>query len=93
MLKPSAQQLAQLIISKIRDLAEDGELSDVKPNEELGYTCESVFGFHPTEVQGIHTHKIGVGDGVWFRLKDGRVISGLRGESDQNPVLYDTVQN
>ncbi len=91
MLKPEPMQLAQIINNKIRDLYEDGELSDIEQDEAFGYTCEAVFGFSPNEVEGIHTHKTGIGDGVWFRLKDGRVISGFREESDPNPNLYDAV--
>ena len=93
MIKPELDILAKIIINQIRTLHEEGFLDDVEPNEGLGYTCEIVFGFSPSEIEGIHTHKIGVGDGVWFRLKDGRVIGGDREESDPDPALYDTVAN
>ena len=93
MIKPDSYTLSKIITGKIRDLHEEGELATLPPDEHLGYTCEAVFGFHPDEIAGVHSHKIGVGDGLWFRLKDGRVISGYREESDPNPALYDTVGN
>ena len=92
-MQPEPHTLAKIIINQIRTLHEEGFLDDVEPDGDLGYTCESVFGFGPSEIEGVHTHKIGVGDGVWFRLKDGRVIGGDREESDPDPALYDTVAN
>ena len=74
-------------------LHEEGELSHIDPDPVLGFTCQTVFGFDPNDVDGIHTHKIGVGDGVWFRLKDQRVIDSSGELDDPNPDLYDTVNN
>lgn len=93
MLKPEPAILARILIEKICELYEEGELAGIAPDADLGYTCEAVFGFAPADVLGVHTHKTGAGDGLWFRLKDGRVISALREESDPDPALYDTVAN
>ena len=57
------------------------------------YTCKDILGFDPYEVATVHTHKIGHGDGVFFRLKDGRVVNAGGEEEDSNPALYDTVEN
>lgn len=93
MLRPDPDRLAKIINNQILALHEDGELADITPDPDLGYTCEIVFGFTPDQIEGVHTHKIGVGDGVWFRLKDGRVITGSGEEDDSDPALYDTVDN
>ena len=47
------------------------------------------FPFLPSEVSTIHTHKDGIGDGVWFRLADGRVFNRFAEEQDRRPTLYD----
>lgn len=36
------------------------------------------FPFGPDDVAEVHTHKDGIGDGVWFRLADGRVFNASR---------------
>jgi hypothetical protein len=37
-------------------------------------TPEEFFGFKAADVIDLHFHKRGFGGGVWYRLKDGRVI-------------------
>ena len=37
-------------------------------------TPEEFYGFRPKDVVEMHFHKHGFGRGVWYRLKDGRVI-------------------
>jgi len=87
MMKPDIQTLARIMVSCLQNMAEEGDLPP-------GYhSFEDVFGFSADDIDGIHTHKTGVGDGVWFRLKDGRVISAHAEESEANPALYDTVSN
>ncbi len=38
---------------------------------------EEFYGFQPDDVIEMHFHRHGVGRGVWYRLKDGRVIDAL----------------
>ena len=40
------------------------------------------FGFRPEDVACIHFRKTGVGEGVWFRLRDGRVFNRYGGVDD-----------
>ena len=87
MLKPDIHTLSRIMTGSLQNMAEDGELP---PGD---HSFEDVFGFSAGDIDGIHTHKTGVGDGVWFRLKDGRVISALAEESDADPALYDTAGN
>lgn len=47
------------------------------------------FPFSPSEVAGTHTRKTGKGEGVWFRLKDGRVFSQWGHPAPHDPKLYD----
>ena len=56
-----------------------------------GKTCEALdpeqfYGFRPADVVEIHFYKQGFGKGLWYRLKDGRVISALGKPS--NPERY-----
>lgn len=58
------------------------------------HSPEEFFGFSPQDMQSIHFHKQGTGEGAWFRLKDGRVIDKLaqaRNTSvgSQMPLLHD----
>jgi hypothetical protein len=40
-------------------------------------TPQEFYGFQPEDVAELHFHQHGVGRGVWYRLKDGRVIDAL----------------
>lgn len=86
MLKPPPEQLAQVIQRQLRQCWEQGFM---KPNED-GHLVPP---FPPADIVGLHTHKLGVGDGVWFRLEDGRVFNGFFELDDTDPALYDTVDN
>jgi len=57
-------------------------------NDDTAY-IKQFFGFLPQDVEGIHTHKDGEGDGVWFRLKDGRVFDKQGRPWSANHALYD----
>src|SRR3712207_3313387 len=63
MLKPDITQLARIMVQTLQNMAEEGELP---PGD---HRFEDVFGFGADDIEGIHTHKTGHGDGVWFRLK------------------------
>ena len=49
------------------------------------------YGFDPQEVAEIHFEQQGGGSGLWFRLKNGRVIDSRVKPCDPNPALYDSV--
>jgi hypothetical protein len=59
----------------------------------LGFTTasspEEYFGFNHLHVKTVHTHKNGFGEGVWFRLRDGRVIDQVAMPDDPDPLAYD----
>jgi hypothetical protein len=57
-------------------------------NDDAAY-IKQFFGFLPQDVEGIHTHRDDEGDGVWFRLKDGRVFDRHGRPSSANHALYD----
>ena len=40
-------------------------------------TCREFYGFRASDVIMMHLQKQGSGSGLWFRLKDGRVIDAL----------------
>ena len=52
-------------------------------------TPEDFFGFHHTQVETVHFHKQGVGSGIWFRLRCGRVIDEMSAATCRDPGLYD----
>ncbi|HEV8414156.1 MAG TPA: hypothetical protein VGQ49_11215 [Bryobacteraceae bacterium] len=52
-------------------------------------TPEDFFGFSHRQVAGIHFHKAGVGSGLWFRLRCGRVIDEAAMPARSDPDLYD----
>lgn len=52
-------------------------------------TPEEFFGFHHGEVRTVHFHKKGVGYGVWFRLKCGRVVDEVARACRRDPEVYD----
>lgn len=49
------------------------------------------YGFDPEDVVEIHFDKQDDGDGLWFRLKSGRVIDARGKPCDPNPSLYMTL--
>ncbi len=52
-------------------------------------TPEDYFGFRHREVAEVHFHKQGVGPGLWFRLRCGRVVDEVANPACRNPELYD----
>ncbi|MBN8948947.1 MAG: hypothetical protein J0H94_21150 [Rhizobiales bacterium] len=71
----------------ITDLYEEGEI------EDAAITTSEFYGFSPEDVETIHFHKNGAGDGVWFRLKNGLVFDKAAEPCDPDPSLYDTTAN
>lgn len=59
----------------------------------LGWTeaasKEDFYGFAAADVVLVHGHKQGRGAGVFFRLRDGRVIDTEAREHDPDPGWYD----
>lgn len=49
---------------------------------------EQFYGFRPEDVIEMHFHKQGFGRGVWYRLKDGRVIDALGRKSEPERNWY-----
>jgi hypothetical protein len=50
---------------------------------------EEYFGFTCRDVVKVHLHKQGVGTGVWFRLRCGRVVDEVARACRRDPALYD----
>ena len=50
---------------------------------------EEFYGFRASDIVDFHTHMIGFGDSVFFRLRDGRVFDTLAREYNPDPTLYD----
>ena len=50
---------------------------------------EEFFGFHYRQVEAVHFLKRGVGSGIWFRLRCGRVVNEMAAPTCRDPGLYD----
>jgi hypothetical protein len=51
-------------------------------------TPEAFYGFRALDVSEMYFHKAGVGRGLWYRLKDGRVFDGQGRRSSRRRALY-----
>lgn len=51
-------------------------------------TPEELYGFRALDVSQMHFYKAGVGRGVWYRLKDGRVFDSLGRPSRRDRISY-----
>lgn len=65
-----------IVIEHIQRLLEAGQLAEIEPDREYGYTCRAVFGVLISEIAAIREETAGGRELVWFHLNDGRVISG-----------------
>ena len=61
--------------------------------KELGLTQaankKEFYGFEGSDVVLVHEHKQGVGPGLYFRLRDGRVIDVAGEPHNPHPIWYD----
>jgi hypothetical protein len=59
----------------------------------LGHTTastpEEYYGFHHSQVEQVHFRKAGHGEGLWFRLRCGRVVDEVAMAACPDPDLYD----
>jgi hypothetical protein len=49
---------------------------------------EEFYGFRAEDVSEMHFHKHGIGRGVWYRIKDGRVIDAVGKPSEPDRIWY-----
>jgi len=87
MLKLTVPDITRLMYRAIEQMQ---KTRAVLIDDELALDRNAVFPFQPTDVEGIHTHKTDDGDGVWFRLKDGRVFTKYGQPAPYDHALYDT---
>jgi hypothetical protein len=65
-----------IVTERIQRLLDAGQLAEVEPHREYGYTCRAVFGVLATEIAAIRDEDAGGRQLLWFHLNDGRMISG-----------------
>jgi hypothetical protein len=70
----------------LRDLCRENGV-EFDPGD--GSDLSAYFPFAPADVAAIHTSKHGAGNGLWFRLHDGRVFDKGGLPADDDPALYD----
>lgn len=87
------QRISTLLMTTIYELYQKGKVDFATLHPDLSHTCKNVFGVGPEAVAGVHTRRHGTSDGIWFRLKDGRVLDETGDECAADPALYDTVDN
>ena len=51
-------------------------------------TPEELYGFRALDVSELHFYKAGFGRGLWYRLKDGRVLDSLGRPSRRDRISY-----
>jgi len=90
MLKPDLSSIEALMKRSASKMVGLATISAKSKDEDAAY-IKQLFGFLPQDVEGIHTRKEGEGEGVWFRLKDGRVFNKFGKPSSPNHALYDKV--
>jgi hypothetical protein len=65
--------------------------------KSLGLTAATTswefYGFRPTEIETIHFSKRGTGQGVWFRLRDGRVFDVFAWPDETDPSFYEVTMD
>ena len=83
-------KIARVLNNCLIDLYEEGI---IQPDSNGDLKPEQVYPFRPDEIEGVHTHQIGHGDGVFIRLKNGRVFNKYGEEEEADLALYDTVEN
>jgi hypothetical protein len=52
-------------------------------------TKEQFYGFAASDVLTFHSHKQGLGAGLYYRLRDGRVVDAGGRPHDPDPIWYD----
>jgi hypothetical protein len=84
--------IARVLQNVLRDRYQDG---DIEPDAN-GYLLPSMlYPWHESQLMGVHMHRKGFGDGVYFRLKDGSVWNAY-GEPCTGEIgldQFDTVAN
>jgi hypothetical protein len=65
-----------IVTERIRHLVEAGQLAEVEPDRQYGYTCPAVFGVSIDDIAAIRDEDAGGRQLLWFHLNDGRVVSG-----------------
>jgi len=71
------------------DLMRTHHRQGVLLGQTMASTPEEYFGFHHRQVETVHLHKQGVGSGIWFRLRCGRVVNEVATPTCGDPDLYD----
>ena len=65
-----------IVTERIQRLWEAGNLAEIEPDREYGYTSRIVFGVLISEIAAIRDENAGGRELLWFHLNDGRMICG-----------------
>ena len=76
-------------VQKIHLIAENAMLAfSLLLRRRSDISAEAFYGFKPTDVVNLHFDKNGTGEGVWFRLRDGRVFDQKGEPSEKESEWY-----
>ena len=64
-----------IVTERIRRLLDAGQLAEIEPDREYGYTCRAVFGVSIDDIAAIRDEDTGARQLLWLHLNDGRMIS------------------
>jgi hypothetical protein len=65
-----------IVTERIRCLLEAGQLAEVEPDREYGYTCRAVFGVSIDDIAAIRDEDTDGRQLLWLHLNDGGMTSG-----------------
>ena len=82
-----------IVTERIQRLLDAGNLAEIEPDREYGYTCRAVFGVLASEIAAIRDEDAGGRQLLWFHLNNGRMISGTPdalgcGRRPRNMILH-----
>jgi hypothetical protein len=65
-----------IVTERIQRLLDAGQLAEIEPDREYGYTSQAVFGISIDDIAAIRDEDAGGRQLLWFHLNDGRMVSG-----------------
>jgi hypothetical protein len=65
-----------IVTERIRRLLDAGQLAEIEPDREYGYTSQAVFGVSIDDIAAIRDEDAGGRQLLWFHLNDGRMVCG-----------------
>ena len=79
------QVIAEVVQRCLMDAHDRGLITQNNSSEWVAMS--DLYAFTLGDVLGVFVHKLGVGDGVWFQLKSGKIVDWLGRDEDNASCL------